>query len=239
MNLLEESITCKYKSCEDYLEEPVVLPCGHSICKHHVEEVVEKNEKQMKCDICDESFDIPSKGFAPNRALEGLLDREINNLDLGDEYNSAFDECSRFEELLEHFNNAKNDPEMRIHTVLSDLRNKVDLRREELKLDIDRQALEMIEQIDEFEKECKSSIKPDSKLDDMLIKWENDLEQSQDLLDTFTRRTDKWVEISKQTIKQLKELQSEYIKFNNNLFLNRLDEFNNSTLFASNSHTIT
>ena len=49
------------------------------------EEAVEKNEKQMKCDICDESFDIPTKGFAPDRALVGLLDREINNLDLGDE----------------------------------------------------------------------------------------------------------------------------------------------------------
>ena len=193
----------------------------------------------MKCDICDELFDIPTKGFAPNRALESLLKQEIDVLDLGDEYNSAFDKCSQFKDLIEHFNRVKNDPEMRIHTVLSDLRNKVDLRREELKQDIDSEALKMIEKINEYEKDCKASIKQDSKFDDMLIKWENDLKQSQDFLDTFKRNNKKWVEISNDTISRLKELQSEYIKFNNNLFLNRLDEFNNSNLFASNSHKIT
>ena len=224
MNLLEKSIKCQ--SCEEFIFEPVFLPCGHSICKEHVDETVEENEKQIKCDICNESFDIPSKGFAPNRALEGLMEVDIDKLDLGQEYNSAFNKCAEFEDLLEEFNKAKNDPEMRIHTVLSNLRNKVDLRREVLKQEIDKEAVKMIEKIDEFEKECKSaSRKSDSNLDNKIGEWENEIEKSQRVLNTLERNTEKWNEISNRILSHLKDLQSEFIKLNQHLFLNRLDEF--------------
>lgn len=223
MNLLEKSIKCR--SCQKIIFEPVFLPCGHSICKQHVNEAVGENEKQIKCDICAESFDIPSKGFAPNRALEGLMEVDIDELDLGEEYNSAFKKCAKFEDLLEQFKKVKNHPETRIHEVLNDLRNKVDLRREVLKHQIDKEAMEMIEKIDEYEKECKASIKSDSSLDNKIKAWENDLEHSQLFLKTLKRNTDKWNEISNRILSHLKDLQSDFMKLNENLFLNRLDEF--------------
>lgn len=46
------------------------------------------------------------------------------------------------------------DPPMEIHRVVSDLKNKVDLKREKLKLKIDNNALALIEQFDEFKKKC-------------------------------------------------------------------------------------
>ena len=61
---------------------------------------------------------------------------------------------------------------------MGELRNKVYLRREELKAEIDREATKMIEKIDDYEKECKSnipSIRSDYKIDDELDGWRNDL----------------------------------------------------------------
>ena len=231
MNLVSDSIKCT--QCKETLKFPVVLPCGDSICKHHVDT---KNEsKTIECVICNELFDIPTTGFARNKALEKLLEKEIVSIDLGDEYNSAFGKCQQFNELLEKFNRSKNDPEMRIHSVISELRNKVDLRREELKQDVDKEALKIIQKLDEFKKLCKESIKSDSKLDEKLKIWENHLKEWNGDMNTFKRNTNRWDSILSQSTSYLKDLQSELIKFNDSLFLNRLNEFKWLHLSFSNS----
>ena len=234
MNLINEVIICN--SCKEKLKAPVFLPCGHSICKHHVEEMEENNNKRRKieCANCSETHEIPHNGFVPNRALEHLMKLKIDKLDLGEEYNSAFEKFSLFADLLEYFNRVKNDPEMKIHTLLSDLRNKVDLRREVLKDEIDKKALEMIEKINEYEKDCKGSIKLNSNLDKKIDEWESEIEKSRLFLNTLERNTEKWNEISTKMTSHLKDLQSEFIKLNENLFLNRIDEFFYSDLKLTN-----
>ena len=170
MELISESIKCT--SCKQVLKMPVLLPCGHCICRQHVTEAVEKSmTRQIECAICSEFFDIHENGFPRNRSLESLLEKNIEKLDLGEEYNSAVDKCNLFSDLLDDFNRIRNDPGMRIHSVISDLKNKIDLRREELKNEIDQEALKMIEKLDEYEKECKDSIE----LDD-INKMEENLE---------------------------------------------------------------
>lgn len=235
MNLLNYMIKCA--SCKETLKLPVVLPCGHSICKHHVDQVTNNTrEKKIDCENCSKSYSIPVDGFAPNRNLEIALELDINEID--EENFKAMEKCARFSELLDEFNRMKNDPEMRIHTVLSDLRNKVDLRREVLKHEIDKEAMKTMEKIDEYEKECKvSSIKTDTRLENKIKRWKTKLEQSQQSLNTVKGNTDKWNEVLRE---QVKKLQSEFIKMNDNLFLNRLDKFMNSHFFdLSDCYTIT
>ena len=230
-NLLGESINCK--SCGKILKQPVVLPCGHSICKCH-----ETENQNIECIKCNKSFEIPVDGFAPNRDLESLLERQINELDLGDEYNSAFHKFTQFEELLEHFNRIKKDPEMKIHTVINELKNNVDLRREELKGEIDKEAMKMIEEIDEFEKQCKSNvllIKSDIDLDVKLKVWAYDLTNWKRSLNSFKRDINKWEDLSTAIIM---DLQTEYLKFNDELFLNRLNDFWPQLSIMSNFQTI-
>ena len=234
MKIVNDTITCI--SCKEKLKAPVILPCGHSICKHHVDEEEEKSNKRRKiqCKSCNKTHNIPKNGFVPNKTLESLIEINIDQLDLGKEYNSVLEKLNDFEELLEQFNKAKNDPETRIHSVLSDLRNKVDLKREELKQDIDKKALEIIEKINEYEKECKESIKLHSNLDSKICEWENELKQSRLFLNTLERNTVKWNEISNKMTSNLKDLQSEFFKLNGNLFLNRLNDFIYSDLKLTN-----
>ena len=130
MNLLSESINCS--SCKKILKMPVSLPCGHCVCKHHVDELVETiADKLIGCLICRDYYEIPVNGFIRNRPLESLLEKNIDLIDLGQTYNSVRYKCEQFETLLNRLKRLRNDPEMEIHSVISELKNKVDLRRAE------------------------------------------------------------------------------------------------------------
>ena len=237
MNLLDESIECS--SCNEFIDTPVVLPCGHSICKYHVEEAEEllETNKTIECEKCHETHEIPEKGFARNRALENLIEKEIHSIDLGDEYKTALNKSNRFKDLLEEFKLAKNDPEAKIHSVISDLRNKVDLRREELKEEIDNEALAAIKKLDDFENECKSNLPSINDefehLDDMFKSWTKSVGDWNRDLNTFRKNTNKWKLIIDESTFRLKRLQSEFLTFNRKLFLDRINELNYSHLFIS------
>ena len=234
MELFSDSIQCT--SCKKILTTPVFLPCGHSICYYHIEESREKNI--LLCVICNEHFDIPSNGFAPARALDNLLKKNIEKIDLGDEYISARDKCSVFGDLLDRFNKIKSDPEMRINEVISDLKNKLDLRREEMKQKIDQEAMEMIEKLNGYEKECKlkaSSFKSDPTLDEKLEKWQTNLEEWQQGMRTFERNIDNWKKILVESTSTIKDLHSEFLNFDRNIFLNRLNQFKCQNESASNN----
>ena len=133
----------------------------------------------------------------------------------------SFHRFTQFEELLEHFKRLRNDPELRINSALSDLRNKVDLRREELKEDIDKEALKMIEKIDEFEKECKSyvsSIISSCRLDQKLESWTNDLTACKLSLNSFKKDVTNCKSVLDKSTSNIKDLQSEFLKLNHDLF---------------------
>lgn len=229
MDLVIDSIECT--KCKKILSTPVILPCGHCICEKHVTE--NETAKKLECNLCAECHEIPVKGFVRVRALDSLLAKKIDKIDLGDEYNSARDECSRFSDVFEQFDRIRNDPEARIHEVVSQLRNKVDLRREELKLEIDKEAMIIIEKIDKFEKECKSSIKSNSNLAERFDGWRNDLKRWKDSLSTFERNVDSWNRVLDESRAAIKELQSDFIQFNRGLFLHRLEEIKPSFIFVS------
>lgn len=237
MDLLSDAIKCI--TCKEILKMPVSLPCGHSVCNDHVKKLGDENmTNQIYCQQCDEFFDIPTNGFPTNRALEILLKRNIDKIDLGEEHKSTIEKCSLFGDLLERFNKIRNDPESRINEEISQLKNQVDLRREELKEKIDKESLKMIEKLDEFEKECKvkaALLKSDSKLNEKFESWQNSLKEWQKSLDTFERKNDDWSRILKESTSTLIDLHKEFINFNREIFLSRLKEFKypNSYKFIS------
>ena len=230
MDLLGDSIKCAY--CLNTLKIPLILPCGHCICKQHEDfykDIYKDKKKEILCHRCIVFHPIPPNGFVRVKPLESLLEKGIDSIDLGEEYNSTKEKCQLFSDLLDHLNTLKNDPEMKIHTVISELRNQVDLKREELKSQIDIEALDTIKKLDDFEKECKSnsrSVKFDSDLTSNLNSWRTELKEWQQSLSTFKNDSDKWKSIMNKSNLSLKELQSEIIKFNEKLFLHRLDELN-------------
>ena len=242
--LVDDLIKCP--QCKEIFKLPVILPCGHSICKHHVDDVINDisndiENKNIECQICQRFHKISeSDEFAPNKTIESLLEKNMAKIDLGEEYKSAREKCKIFGDLLETLNKIKNDPELRINTVISELKNKVDLRREKMKQEIDEEALKIIDKLNEYQKECKMKMKidSDSKLDEKLEDWKNSLKQWHIGLNTFDNTNRK--SILDESTSKLKDLHSELLTFEGSLFLNRLNQFkyNVSNVYASNDHII-
>lgn len=220
--------------CQEQLKNPVVLPCGHCICKHHEQEATENNEaRNIECKTCNESFDIPFKGFIRVRPLEIELEKKAKSEE-EIKIKAISDRFSFLEQLINDFNEFKNDPETKINDVINELRNKVDLRREEMKQEIDRESLKMIDKLNEFEKECREktqTIKSDDcKLDEKFANWRKDLIQRKESLETCGKNMDSLDAISTDLNSALKEIQSEFRIFNEKLSFNRITTFKLDTL---------
>ena len=237
--IVDDLIKCP--QCKEIFKSPVFLLCGHSICKHHVDEVLKDinndiENREIECLICQRFHRISeSVVFTPNKTIESLIEKNMDKINLGEEYKSAVDRCNIFGDLLDKFNKIKNDPDMRINTVISELKNKVDLRREELKQEIDKETLKMIDELNEYEKECKLKMKlaSNSKLDEKLEGWKNSLKQWQLALSKFDSISHK--SVLDESTSKLKDLHSEFLNFDRNLFLNRLNQFKYPNVSASNN----
>ena len=215
----------KCKTCEKILKKPVILPCGHSICQVHVDEAKTSNS-DIKCGRCMESHSIPEKGFNLNKDLEALIENKLDSLDLGEDYNYAFYKSRTFAYFVKIFEKIKNQPDMRIHDYISQVKNDIDLKREELKNEIDQKCLSMIEKLEEFEKECMANVDSvksrfDDKLDEKLNEWRTKSEEFKNDLRSF--ESSKWKKV-KEVDLHIKEIRSELYDFDESLFLNRFNE---------------
>ena len=80
---LNSTLNCKL--CSHLLHDPILLPCGKTICNAHSSEV---NENQ--CLLCPEIHVMPGKGFPMNEAIQEQLEIELNKLNINFKH---FDEC--------------------------------------------------------------------------------------------------------------------------------------------------
>jgi DNA repair exonuclease SbcCD ATPase subunit len=226
----------KCSKCFELLEKPAVLPCGNFICEKHQHEDRDDNNS-VYCSVCDLHHVIPNGGLIRILALENLIGQNIDCIDLGDEYRSAYDKLEDFSDLFERFEKLKNDPDDKIYSKINELKSEIDLRREELKNKIDEDALSIIKKLDDYEKECKTniaSIKAEIENNENLNEWGKDLDLWRLQMRTFKKDIDMWKKIHEESSSKYGEMETAYYKFYKDLFLNRLNDYNDLKLFVGN-----
>ena len=150
MNKILNALKCAI--CRDILESPVILPCFDTICKKHVSKQI---NEVIRCEQCGVEHQIPANGFHPNNALQEIIDAEIANLELGSVHKEAKKSCESLEKALEEFEVLLKDPYFYPHERISELKNSVQLKGEELKLIIDEETKKFIERLEEYERQSK------------------------------------------------------------------------------------
>ena len=241
MEMLEDLLKCK--CCTETLVKPVLLPCGNSICKYHEEECINSGSKSIYCASCELSHDIPETfGFPRVLALEKLLEQKAennsNSTDLFTDYKETMDKYNEFSNLFDDFEKLINNPEMTLHNEFNELRNKVDLRREELKFGIDEDALKIIDQINEYETECKANLlsimseenKPD--IESRKVKmglWKTQLDKPQSDIQF-------WENINNEIGEHLETFKSDYEDFEDRVFLNRYYDYSDLYMSIGNGY---
>ena len=211
---------------------PVLLPCKHSICKRHENEAADKMDgtRMIKCDYCEKSFEIPTNGFP--QTIQTIY-VEANQDTLNKEFKSMFSDISQQikQSLIDHAEINRN-LERRIHRVINEIRKKIDNIAELSASKIDRYT-KMVKKIDYFETVCierSTLIRANTKIYlkgvvDKIKSFNSDIKQF--LRPPITHETMlKWREISDKLLVHLKEIQSEFDRFNEELFIFQINGFN-------------
>ena len=138
----KEKLICNL--CNNFLNDPVYLPCNCYVyvCNAHIS----TKSNSIKCFNCNEEFQ-KSKLFKSNEFVKLFIDSDSH---LTEEQKSTKQSVlkmlSEFETLLQEFKSNDANFEVNINEHFYEIRNKIDLQREELKKKIDEIALEMIVQ---------------------------------------------------------------------------------------------
>jgi hypothetical protein len=177
--------------CDQLLVDPVVIPCSYIICKKHLPDEVlvqdsNNSEKSFKCGICQVKHVVPKEGIVINRHIQNALEIKFNTLKLNQ---AVFEECKKViveaQSNLAQVEVLDKDPESFIYEYFEDIKRKVDLRRETLKLRIDNSSDDIIQSIEKTKASCVELSKTVDKLTAEIEKSKKELNKLVELFDTF------------------------------------------------------
>lgn len=154
MNSLVECPICKRT-----LEEPVLLPCSHTVCKKHERDSTTTTRNSLTCPTCRAAHDVPEQGgFLFNAIAKEFVERRFERLYLGVEHKVAVDAFLELKRLLTTTKGIHDNPDVKIHETIGELKNRIDLRREKAKEEIDQEAVGLIDEFEAFEAHLQASL---------------------------------------------------------------------------------
>jgi WD40 repeat protein len=170
---IKELLVCKYNNCNKFFEEPIILSCGTSVCKSHLDDILQdKNVENGKfsCKMCNNKHEVPVDGFIINRDLKKFFEDDSH---LSDKQKKVKDLYNEFEMNIFSLKKILENPFNYLHDYTSELKRQVDLQREELKTKIDEISLDIISKIDQLNEDCKKDIDKFEKID--ITQFDHDL----------------------------------------------------------------
>ncbi len=124
---------CKYQNCDKYFQDPVTLYCGASVCKEHVDDILNRENIQdayYMCKVCNQEHQVPREGFTINSCIRDVLNLEAH---LTKEQKCIKKSLKQFEEIILKLNIIINDPANHLGKLKADefyvFRSSVDVQK--------------------------------------------------------------------------------------------------------------
>ena len=155
MQINQTSFICKYDNCNKYFKEPVILTCGFSICREHIDDLVKNNIQNFKCNSCQQDHSS-TQNYILNMTLKHLITEENSHLK-GNllEMRKLLDS---FEQTLNEIDKIQQDPANYLYEYVNEQKRKIELQREELKLQIDKISDQLIKKIDDLNAQFSTNL---------------------------------------------------------------------------------
>jgi hypothetical protein len=158
-NSLNTLFVCSSKACQKYLEKPVTLSCGVTVCKEHITIIGKRkrsnkyssNNFEFNCDFCNIRHVLP-KMLLINQIVSELIVRDVH---LNNEQKDLKANITRLEALL---SSHKNSPDEFIFDYFASVRNKIDLHREKSIETVHKRSDELIKELNAIEQRCKANL---------------------------------------------------------------------------------
>jgi hypothetical protein len=145
---------CKYPNCTYYYSNPVILPCCNStICQNHTDIMDNIKNSEYKCAICGLASKKPKSGFTVNNSLTDLMKLGLH---LSDPHKELIEQLNKIISIKDEL--ALVDSELYVYNYFYEIRNQVDLHREESIRKLHDQSDYIISLLGDLEKEAKSKI---------------------------------------------------------------------------------
>jgi hypothetical protein len=219
--------------CTNVIHNPVTLPCGDSICKYHVDKLLESSEENInyKCAKCMREFQIPECGFEINFAMDFLLKRQLEKLDFGDTYKEAIKECERLRSMVKEYESNKSGPELALCEHYSELRTRVEILKEDFKDKVDDLAGEIIDRLATSELTCKENLKANQDgFAEFITQAETKLKEWNEELEMFKIDEEKWREVKQEAIEKQKQIKLFVSKLNNEILSDTFCKYNENDM---------
>jgi len=143
------ALICEFKDCHLIYENPVILPCGYSLCQQHLADY----DDQIICFFCKCEHQKPPNGFTINIAINRMIESYIESNQFRKETKEAYDRLNRTIYEYDTIDNEKY-----LHDYFEQIRNRVDLHREEMINEINEKSDEIIKKLKEKEQYCKLNL---------------------------------------------------------------------------------
>lgn len=155
MELIKSVIRCS--DCNCVLQRPVTLPCGQTVCEKHI--IISDLPKQTySCKNCDQQHRIIQGTLGINKAIDKLIQANIQNINLGLEYNQATQCSIELDNLIHKIETLKRDPYSFYHEIKCNLKSKTELLRDEYKQKIDKKTNDMLRDLDLLDDEFTNNL---------------------------------------------------------------------------------
>jgi len=153
------------KICKNVLVDPILLPCGETVCKVHQDKV-----SKGKCMSCSGTHTVPKEGFPENRIVKNQLDLGANKICLNvSQFNDYNKIIQNLNNNLKEIEAIRKDPKSYIGEYFGELTRKVNLRRETLIEDIHKYTDELIQKIEKLKQDCVAKSKEAIKTSEVMM----------------------------------------------------------------------
>ena len=221
-----DKIKCLFNcnKCQDILEEPITLPCGNTVCKKHLQELLNV-ENVIVCSLCQKKHIVPEDGFLINKIIQHGLEIELNKLKL----NPIFDSCKKAlgdtKESAANVQKIRDNQEIYIKQYFDGIREQVESRQNSLKDQIDKYSAEIKQSIEKSESTCIQLAKEVNKLTNEIDKSNDELFKLQENFGTFEINDKKFQDIKNSAEFLNLNFINVFSEYKESLFLNKKYEF--------------
>ena len=210
--------------CHELLVDPISIQCGSNVCKGHLDKLlknVSKDKSSFQFEICKEEHFIPSSDFKVNKMVQNGLEIQFNTLKL----TPIFDECKAViktvHEKVAKIEMLEKNSEVYIYDYFEDIKRKVDIRREDLKMKIDKYSDEVIQSIEGTQVNYIKISKQVNQISTNIEQSKKELDYYMKRFDTFDINDKKFEDIKQGVVGVNKKFDKIILDYNNALIGNK------------------
>lgn len=173
--------------CDELLVDPVTIACGNSVCKRHLEELMENSscKKTFKCEVCHKKHGVPEDGFIVSKRIQNALDIKLNNMKLSASFYACRNKIEQVIECAAKVESISKDSETFISNYFEDIKRHADLKRKTLQQIIELNFHKVIETVEKTKIECIKLSKDSKQLSQNIQSLKLELKELTTKFDTF------------------------------------------------------